>query len=316
MVAASIALAYVSWRFIETPLRRPRAPARAAGPLPIFAVTASVLAGATVLGVIGTSTRGFAARFPDYRAKTAATVAEDTWLDGRCFLENQDASAWAGDLCVRTTGARGNALLWGDSFAAHYLPGLMKNANALSRNIVQYTFAGCPPILSYASYARPGCHGFNANVFNVIDQYRIDTVVMSARWDELRQRGLSGLKETVERLGARGITVYVLGQSPMFGFDVAVLDYRAAGARADGRASWLVAFDRRENDLLRSASGGAVFIDPLPAFCRDAACAYRSKEGLLFSDYGHLSDLGSDYAVRSYFPIYSARMRPAAYAMP
>jgi peptidoglycan/LPS O-acetylase OafA/YrhL len=306
MVGASICLAYLSWRFIETPLRRPRSGDRSRRPLPIFAITASVLVGTIALGAIGASTRGFAARFPDYRPKPANVVAEDTWLSGRCFLENQDASAWAGDICVRTTGKERNALLWGDSFAAHYLPGLMKNADGLTRNIVQYTFAGCPPILSYASYARPGCQGFNAKVFDVIDKYRIDTVVMSARWDELRQRGVAGLKETVERLRAKGLAVYVLGQSPMFGFDVAVLDYRGAGARPDGNSSWLAALDPEENAHLRSQSGAGNFVDPLPAFCAGRACTYRSGTGLLFSDYGHYSDLGSDYAVRAYFPLYRA----------
>ena len=174
------------------------------------------------------------------------------------------------------------------------------------KQIVQYTFAGCPPILSYASYARPGCQGFNANVFNVIDKYRIDTVVMSARWDELRQRGLLGLKETVARLKAKGVKVYVLGQSPMFGFDVAVLDYRAAGERPDGSSSWLASFDPVANEHLRSESSAGTFIDPLSSFCRGRTCQYKSSEGLLFGDYGHFSDLGSDFAVRSYFPLYRA----------
>jgi peptidoglycan/LPS O-acetylase OafA/YrhL len=314
MVAASICLAYLSWRFIETPLRRPRAGARNQTPIPIFAVTASVLVGTIALGTIGTSTRGFAARFPDYRAKAGGAAAEDAWLSGRCFLENQDAAAWAGDVCVRTSGKERNALLWGDSFAAHYLPGLMKNADDLSRNIVQYTFAGCPPILSYASYARPGCQGFNAKVFDVIDTYRIDTVVMSARWDELRQRGIAGLRETVERLRAKGLAVYVLGQSPMFGFDVAVLDYRGAGARPDGSSSWLAALSPAQNESLRSQSVAGNFVDPLPTFCADRSCTYRSSAGLLFSDYGHFSDLGSDYAVKAYFPLYRAGARAATAA--
>ena len=172
-----------------------------------------------------------------------------------------------------------------------------------------YTFAGCPPILSYASYARPGCAGFNANVFNVITKYGIDIVILSARWDELRQRGLSGLKETVERLKAQGMTVYVLGQSPMFAFDVAVLDYRGAGKRRDGGAAWHLSFDPSDNARLRAAGGSAIFIDPLSSFCRARDCEYTSDENLLFGDYGHFSDAGSDLAVRSYFPLY--RREPA-----
>jgi peptidoglycan/LPS O-acetylase OafA/YrhL len=299
---ASLLLAYASFRFVETPFRHP-GPRSARRPL--FFATGAVLSAVTLLGVAGVATVGFRARFPDFRQNQAS--AEDVWLSGRCFLENQDASAWQGDLCVRTKGAARNALLWGDSFAAHYLPGLIRNSAHLSRNIVQYTFAGCPPILSYISYARPGCAGFNANVLKVIERYNIDTVVISSRWDQLRQRGLSGLEETVARLTDAGVTVYVLGQSPMFAFDVDVLDYRRAGGRSsDGRSVWQLGSDPKDNARLKSKSAGATFVDPLPSFCQRGDCAYRSAAGLLFEDYGHFSDAGSDLAVRSYFPLYAA----------
>jgi len=301
VVAASIGLAYCSWRFVETPLRRAK---RSERRWRVFAVTASVLSVAAILGSAGIATNGFAARFPDFRTQQVAEAGSDVWLSGRCFLENQDVGAWQGDLCVRTTGATRNALLWGDSFAAHYISGLIRNQERLSHNIVQYTFAGCPPILSYKSYARPGCESFNASVFSILVKYNVDTVVISARWDQLRQRGLSGLKETVDRLKAKGITVYVLGQSPMFAFDAAVLDYRGAGRRLDGGSAWYLSFDPADNSRLRSASGSAVFIDPLTAFCRGRECDYKSKQELLFGDYGHFSDAGSDLAVKAYFPLY------------
>jgi len=301
VVAISIVLAYCSWRFVETPFRHPH------GSAPrwrTFAVTGAALCGVALFGLMGVSTKGFAARVPDFKPALTASAGADVWLSGRCFLENQPANAWQGDLCVRTSGAARSALLWGDSFAAHYIPGLLRNQDRLSHNIVQYTFAGCPPILSYKSYARPGCADFNAGVFNVIAKYRIDTVIISARWDELRQRGLSGLNDTVERLKARGLTVFVLGQSPMFAFDVAVLDYRDAGRRSDGTAAWHLSFDPADNARLRDASRSAIFIDPLPSFCRARDCDYKSSRSLLFGDYGHLSDAGSDLAVKSYFPLY------------
>ncbi len=167
-----------------------------------------------------------------------ADHASDLWRTGRCFLENQPADRWAGDLCLRVTGHAKSAILWGDSFAAQYVPGLIDNANKLTRNIVEYTFAGCPPVLSYRSYARPACHDFNARIFAIAKRYRADTIVLSARWDEMGPRGLGGLSDTLARLRARGLRVFVIGQSPMF------------------------------------------------------------------ADYGHFSRLGSDRAVRAYFPLY------------
>jgi peptidoglycan/LPS O-acetylase OafA/YrhL len=303
VVVLSLVLAYLSWRFIETPFRRP---SRAWPRATLFTVTASVLGTLAVVGFLGTSTNGFQARFPSFRPAQTGQAGADVWLSGRCFLMNQEA--WGDHLCVRTSGAPKNALLWGDSFAAHYLPGLIKNQGRLSHNIVQYTFAGCPPVLSYKSYAKAGCEGFNARVFDVIAKYQIDSVVMSCRWDLLLQRGLSGLQDTVERLRAAGVKVYVLGQSPMFAFDADVLEYRGAGSGQNGgNSAWYLSFNPAENARLHAASGSAVFIDPLPTFCKDRTCVYKSPLGLLFYDYGHLSDIGSDLAVTSYFPLFVGR---------
>ena len=65
----------------------------------------------------------------------------------------------------------------------------------------------------------PGCQDFNARIFDMAARYHVDTVVLSARWDELRERGLQGLSDTIDQLRAKGFTVYVIGQSPMFAFD-------------------------------------------------------------------------------------------------
>jgi peptidoglycan/LPS O-acetylase OafA/YrhL len=301
-VTAAFVLAYLSYRFVETPFRRPRRPMSRPR---LFAATAVVLGGLCALGVVGAWTDGASFLHPAFAQPAQVTSDEpDLWLSNRCFLENQDPSAWAGDMCVRTTGASRNALLWGDSFAAQYIPGLVANQQNLTRNIVEYTFAGCPPVLAYDSYARPGCHDFNARVFDVIARYHIDTVVLSARWDELRERGLQGLSETIAQLRANGLTVYVIGQSPMFAFDVKVLDYRGAGKKNAGDAGWYLSFGPALNNAVRAASAHADFIDPLPAFCHGDICNYKSSSALLFADYGHFSEAGSDAAVKSYFPLY------------
>lgn len=302
VVAASFVLAYLSYRYVETPFRRPRQPVSRRQ---LFAGTGVVLAGLCALGLIGTSTDGMRFLHPGFAPPmTAEATGPDLWMTQRCFLENQDPSDWAGDSCVRTHGAAGNALLWGDSFAAQYIPGLIANQGRLSRNIVEYTFAGCPPILSYRSYARPGCGEFNARIFDVAARYHVDTVILSARWDEMRERGLQGLSDTIDQLQAKGLTVYVIGQSPMFAFDVNVLDYRNAGKNAAGEGAWYLSFTRAQSDAVRAASKAAHFVDPLPAFCNGNTCRYETPAGRLFADYGHFSELGSDLAVKAYFPLY------------
>jgi peptidoglycan/LPS O-acetylase OafA/YrhL len=301
-VVTAFVLAYLSYRFVETPFRRPRRPVSRKR---LFAGTAAVLGGLCAIGLVGVWTGGVRLLHPAFaHPMEAEGQGPDLWLTQRCFLENQDPSAWAGDVCIRTKGASGNALLWGDSFAAQYIPGLLANQDKLTRNIVEYTFAGCPPVLSYRSYARPGCQDFNARIFDMAARYHVDTVVLSARWDELRERGLQGLSDTIDQLQAKGLTVYVIGQSPMFAFDVKVLDYRGAGKDDVGDSAWYLSFNHAQSDAVRAASAHAHFIDPLPAFCHGDLCRYETSEGFLFADYGHFSELGSDLAVKSYFPLY------------
>jgi len=301
-LAATFVLAWVSWRYIETPFRRPHKPVRRRS---LFVCTAAMVAGLCALGFAGVGTDGFGILHPGFAATVRAAENEpDDWLSDRCFLEDQAASDWAGDICVRTRGAARSAILWGDSFAAQYVSGVIASRKYLTRNIVQYTFAGCAPVLSYRSYARPGCHAFNTRIFDVAARYRADTVILSARWDEMRERGFDGLAETIDRLRARGLAVYVIGQSPMFAFDVKVLDYRGAGREAFGTSRWYLSFGSHQDQALRAASAHARFIDPLPTFCRTGICTYKTAAGLLFSDYGHFSRLGSALAVQAYFPLY------------
>lgn len=301
IIVASLMLAAFSWRFVERPFRHQKnfAPRSA-----VFGVTAASLMALGLAGALGATSAGFRGRFPTFEQTSPHESARQHWRVNVCLLVDQPHDAWKADKCKLTTGASRNALLWGDSFAAHYVPGLVSNADRLSANIIQYTFAGCPPILSYYSFAIPDCQKFNQGAFTVIDRFDVKTVILSARWDLLRQRGVEDLRDTVERLANRGIEVFVLGPSPTFSFDPKVLAYRGAGVAGDGTAAWHISFDPAESVRVSEHTGPGMFIDPLTNLCRGTKCFYMIGQSHLFSDYGHFSPAGSDFAVRAYFPLY------------
>ncbi|TIL96840.1 MAG: acyltransferase, partial [Mesorhizobium sp.] len=66
----------------------------------------------------------------------------------------------------------------------HYVSGLGANINRLQANIVEYTYAGCPPILSYYSYARLDCVRFNRKALDIILEADIKTVILSGKWSD------------------------------------------------------------------------------------------------------------------------------------
>lgn len=260
------------------------------------------MAAFAAFGTVGVRAKGFPARFPDFTQIEIAGHKE--WRPGRCFLlGDPDHRRWKPEACTLTTGGPHRMLLWGDSFAAQYVPGIIANADRIDATVLQYTGAGCPPILSYKSYARPRCTDFNANALNVIRQQRIDTVVLAARWTDQQSRGLGELRSTLEALAGLGVDVYVIGQSPEFSMDVQVIAYRNGGRLSDATDSWDIFFDPVINAQLREHSAGSRFIDPLAKICDGKSCIYRDKGVFLFEDYGHYSVDGSTRAVKAYFPL-------------
>ena len=298
IVSASIVLAYFSWRYVETPTRAFSLPQCQSKILVAGAAAMAVCAGISGMALFG---KGFQSRFPDFVEQTIP--GHDLWQDGTCFLSNNpDVAHWSAAQCTLSHNGMHRVLLWGDSFAAQYVPGIIDNQRDFDATIVQYTAAGCPPILSYYSYARPKCTDFNRNALKVIDDNKIDAVILSARWSDLKGRGLAQLATTLSEMDKRHIQVYLLGQSPEFLADVQILSYHKLGESPDGSKQWALSFSPALNDTLAHYSGSASFIDPLKYLCNGTRCTYFAHNSYLFEDYGHLSRIGSGQAVRAFFP--------------
>lgn len=299
IIAASFAIAYFSWRFIEQPFRRP------GNVFPrqrLFALGAAAMVVVSAAGIAGTMSGGFAWRYPDFKEITAFDQSD--WKLRKCFMEGDQTYAdWGGEDCLLTTGKAENALLWGDSFAAHYAPGIVRNAENIPYNVYNYTAAGCPPVLSYYSYARPNCDAFNRNALQFIKDKDIKAVIISSRWTSLKGRGLKEVNSTVKALNDMGVKTFVIGQSAEFGANVDVLDYRTGGIKT---ASWTSIIDPSINAELKASIGDrATFIDPLPFLCQDdeKLCEFKKDGVLRYFDFGHFSTAGAAEAVKFYFPI-------------
>ncbi len=298
IIVTAFGLAGLSWKFIEQPVRNSTMGFKRGMPLIAGVSSVAVL---MLVGLFGVVSDGAKSRFPEVVQE--ASVEQNIWRTGTCFLLNHDFRVWTFAACARTPPQPTKVLLWGDSFAAHYSAGLLADGHTLSAQFVQYTAAGCPPILSYYSYARPNCQAFNKNALNIIRDHHIEKVILSARWTEIRGRGFGGLKETIEALKAEGVEVWVIGQSPEFPAGVDLIAYRNRTKAEAGRAaSWPISVDPNINARLRKATGGAHFIDPLARLCDQNECPYTDGSHLLYADYGHFSEYGSAQAVTAYFP--------------
>lgn len=302
IAALSVLAGALSWRFVEQPFRGKKS----ASNLQVIGVGIAALALLGGIGAAGWASSGLPQRFANLPPRESGDA--NMWRNGVCFLSADQAhTAWNAEACAINPAGTEPALLWGDSFAAHYAPGIAAQVRGSHWRVYQYTSAGCPPALTYESYARRHCRPFNQNALAIIDQLNIKRVILAARWVDLRSRGLAQLRSTLEALAERDVEVYVVGQSPMFITDVAVI-----AARQSTEDSWPISVDASINDNLRELAIGATFIDPLEALCDGARCPFRRDWRLLYTDYGHFSEIGSTISARAYLPLSEERVSAPA----
>ncbi|ODU50476.1 MAG: hypothetical protein ABS92_02925 [Thiobacillus sp. SCN 63-374] len=303
MVALLAAIA--SFRYVETPFRQK---SHFFNAQIIFSGSFSVMALALIVGTAGIFSQGFSYRYPNFvRQKISG---EERYNYHTCFLdEGQTFQDWHGKNCFLTKGRGPTVLLWGDSFAAHYAPGIVDQTQYITVDYLQYTASACPPVFDYYTAVRPNCRAFNDNLPKLLSQYGISTVVMAGRWESLFKRGVSpqAVAATVKRLNDLGVKTYVIGQSPVFNNDVQTIFAQTGGLADTSEAAAPLSFKRRINSELASALPAGTFIDPLQALCRPNGCDYRQNGQYLVADAGHLSAYGSKLAVASYFPFFTSR---------
>ncbi|WP_341207074.1 acyltransferase family protein [uncultured Sphingomonas sp.] len=300
MLAVSIVLAALSWRFVEEPARRYsyRSRDQPTAQWRVIGVGAATSVAMIAAGLAGAASGGWPQRFADYHP--VAISGQERWGGATCFNEDPShAIAWNADRCTRVHGHGGRILLWGDSHAAQYVPGLIDERASLDRDVLQYTFAGCPPIFAYFSAARIGCSQSNARVPALIRRYGITQVVLAARWDKVPLRTLAELHATIAALQRLGVGVTVIGPSPIFGVTPQAFDY-LSGQSNRPRGTAEPRLDPELIAVVRREAAGARYVEPLTNLCTAGACPYRVGSTWLYGDDAHLSAAGSRQAARAF----------------
>ena len=303
MFAASVALAYLSYRVVEQPVRR-----RVVGSSrrSLFARAALASLALLIFGAAGVLQEGFPGRVDPKVAAIAryATyrVAE-SYQVGQCFLrENQTFTDIKPD-CLRPVAGAKNVLLWGDSVAAHYIYGLRTLAPKFGIHFLHATASACPPIAGFTHPGRPNCRAFNDGVVSFIKTQHPDAVVMGATWNVLtREFGydaiMGPLQKTVSAIVAQGIPVVVLGPPIEFvdnlpyiltQFAIGGLDHFEAAKFLEPE---IFAIDRR---MQKDFSGitGVRYVSVLGTACKPKCPAVLEGRIPLTWDKHHLTDEGS-----------------------
>jgi peptidoglycan/LPS O-acetylase OafA/YrhL len=326
IVAASIVVAWCSWRFIERPFRG--SSSRIARK-PLFVAAAGVVATFAAFGVFVASEKGLPSRLsPAARLAYNATYDKSPYRDEGCF-KNSDgngpstADISAGNLCqLGIEGQNPSFLVWGDSHAAAMSPAIDVAAEHAGLTGLLAGEAGCPPLLDVRLSDRRDkerCGEFNAAVLDLIRSRRIPLVILPAYWPkyvhaaELPNEGvyfdasvppplddhsapiLEAMDRTLLELKRMGTKVVLVMDVPEMGRYVpeALAKAIAVGASTD-IAPPLSYIEKRQvlsRAMLEQFAGkyGAVLVDPMPAFCDIDRC-YAVRNGVpLYTDGNHLT---------------------------
>lgn len=306
--AASLALAYLSWRFIEQPART-----AVIEPNRLLALSAGGLLAVSGLGVLAHASEGFAHRATHLSSWQAAKTQpkeqmEIAYRRGTCFIDyHQDIEVLQQNDCVKAPLQKQQIILGGDSMAAHYYLALKDFAAHMDLQLSQINGTSCRP------YQHANMSTRCQKLLKMLQQTLAlapegSFVVISAKWqkefktDENFQHNIRQLIERAARSSAR---VIFIGQIPTYAVSpneaklrLEMMDENVEpGLKPDDTY-------RPVNTLLRTSidaqnmRGNLVFIDPVAGLCSGSGCNTFSAKGVpLYIDQGHLTPTGAKAAL-------------------
>jgi peptidoglycan/LPS O-acetylase OafA/YrhL len=293
LIAVSIGIAWLSWRFVEMPFR---SKARDASTAVVFGVASTAMTSVVALCGLVLVAGGAPFRFPERVVAIGAYLGYDpsaAFRSGQCYLSTNRQQLDI-ETCMRLDAKRPNYLLVGDSHAAHLWFGLSSAMPEV--NIMQATASACRPAVEPVSLldtrACPRLMQFVFNEFLV--NHKVDKVLLAASWKDEDVAALSG---TIEALKARGLDVTVLG--PIVEYDSALPRLLAEEilrkSPSIARAMRTSGIRERDRALRRMVTAkGATYLSVYDSVCRDGGCdEFAAGDIPLQFDAGHLTAEGS-----------------------
>lgn len=348
LIALSMVMAALSWRFIEQPFRqktglfsniRVFAPACFAGALVL-----------TAAGLAGHYAGGFPGRWSPEVLAFAAAREDHNPDSGRCHARDPEELARNKPCVLGPEDGTPEFMLWGDSHADAVMPAFKDLAEEYKVTGWFASYGGCPPLLTVYRLDRPArhkCKQFNDTVAKLIADGGIKTVFLVSRWtvysdghnEDGPQSGkrtliasashsdatrassklafADGLKRTVAALRDAGARVVLVEQVPEHQALVPTLLARAAATGRDpaeftlGKATHLArqAYVVSQFDKLAKGEDLAR-IDPAERFCPADRCIMSQDGDVLYNDYQHVTTKGARW-LRPLFTDEFARMSGA-----
>ena len=298
LCALALSLAYLTWRFIESPFRDKQRISRRA----LFAFT---LAGGTfflTLGITGDIQNGFEER---YVRNQTVPKGDINHIDFHRYLDEtyhectpthlaQEAPRYAGYVRCKQSkeDKKIDIALIGDSHAEHLFIGV---SEALHDKNVVYYLQNKKPLLSTPDFD---------NIFeHVTHEHSIQTVILTMHYFKKLEDFTSlselekALDQTIDHLIAQGKNVILIGDVPRFQFDPFICAYSITPQNSGLCESPINEINIiNEAFLKRIANKNRIeYIQIDDLICQNSICNMAQGDTLLYRDSHHLNIPGSRY---------------------
>jgi peptidoglycan/LPS O-acetylase OafA/YrhL len=296
-------LAYLSWKYIETPLRNKQLFSRKY----IFTGSAVGCLLFMVIGLVIHNADGFKGRLTaqqlsilEYQQYPRAKI----YRQGSCFiLHSQEFEDFSGE-CESSIP---DLFLWGDSHAAALYYGLRH----VNPNVTQYTASQCPPLLSIHIASRPNCKSINEKILLRVGELTPAKVVLHATWSSYGDGSVLGAiqntLEAIHRVSPES-QIILIGGVPHWQPDLPTVLLRM-GSQLDlssvlQRENASVAKVLWADNLLKSyvsTSSHVTYLSLLSELCEVDRCisiVNEEKIEPIAWDYAHLTKSGSIFVAK------------------
>ena len=183
LFALSVAIAGLSWRFVEQPFRRPPGGPRR---WRIFAGAGMGIACLTLAGGMIWLNAGFPQRLsPEVLRIAEATHDKDLRYD-ECLTRINAEASWATPCLYGAPGTEAQIALWGDSNGPAFIPALDLAGQRLGKTVAFFARLGCPPVEGF-EWHDPSKENYWCGAFydtalrTILDSSSIETVVITMR---------------------------------------------------------------------------------------------------------------------------------------
>jgi peptidoglycan/LPS O-acetylase OafA/YrhL len=322
LVAISVVLAILCWRYIERPFRN-----RA-----LLASRRQLLAGGA-LALVCLASCGAIERYGVLAARrwpSRAQLFVDTACQDARYNHNLEAKDVPGNLVQLGTGARpAEILVWGDSHAMAILPAIESVCVESGLCARAATHAATPPTPGFLFQRIWGVSAreidrYSSAVMRYAQSGAVSAVILVGYWEHYGRTDAAkfgdAIFKTIDLLQAAGVSVYFMKDVPAFGFDVPRALVRCSAADQDLSQLGMMPADYRVENrfeasiLPKLAKRGVHILDPVPvlrARTNSQAIFPFDSGGSFYHDRHHLSTYGA-MAIKSLFiPVFRQIARSA-----